>query len=250
MESTFPFQPAENTSSASWLTKRLKGSLDHVTSVVPEGFDAYVRIYHPARLHTDGSRTSLSWKDVAQASGRATHREMQWYGIANGHPLLDSQGQPLAYEEDRAISTDRLELPAMGTLPPELITPLRRILANHTSSNKYYFAVWEGFGLADMARSAPVFEIPARKFHLFHAPLEAIETSFSASPFDDAVFHQTANLWWPDDQVWCVSTEIDFMSTYVGATEETIAEIIKSSVFEAECVEPTDKVCIDAVNAQ
>jgi hypothetical protein len=250
MKNIFPFQPANNTSSASWLTKRLKGSLDHVVSVVPKGFDAYVRIYHPAWLHMEGSRTSLSWKDVAQASGRATHREMQWHGIANGHPLLDSQGFPLAYEGEGTPS-ESFKLPAMGTLPPELITPLRHILVKHTDAKKYWFAVWEGFGyLTDVARSAPVFEIPARRFHLFYAPLEALEQSFSAPPFNDDVFHQTANLWWPDDQAWCVATEIDFMSTYVGATEEAAEEIIKHSVFEAERVEPMDSVSIDSVNVK
>ena len=35
------------------------------------------------------------------------------------------------------------------------------------------------------------------------------------------------NIWWPADRSWCVSTDIDLDSTYIGASEECIERLLK-----------------------
>jgi hypothetical protein len=42
----------------------------------------------------------------------------------------------------------------------------------------------------------------------------------------------SCNLWWPDDHAWCVATEIDLDSTYVGASEACIEELLANSKLE------------------
>ena len=37
---------------------------------------------------------------------------------------------------------------------------------------------------------------------------------------------QSANLWWPADRAWCVVTDIDLTSTYVGGSAACIAELL------------------------
>jgi hypothetical protein len=41
------------------------------------------------------------------------------------------------------------------------------------------------------------------------------------------------NLWWPDDQAWCVASEIDLPCTYVGGASELIEQILQHPALEA-----------------
>ncbi|HYZ55415.1 MAG TPA: hypothetical protein VE733_18195 [Streptosporangiaceae bacterium] len=50
------------------------------------------------------------------------------------------------------------------------------------------------------------------------------------------------NMWWPDDRAWCVETEVDSMTTYVGGTRECIAELAAHPDLEAMAIEPSDGV--------
>jgi hypothetical protein len=110
-----------------------------------------------------------------------------------------------------------------------------------TSSGSYqytrslFFAIWEGWGcLSRTVHKAPSFEAPERKYHLFQAPIQAIEKSFCTNNPNDAlgmgplitvswdvsekpsaaeiaealknidfsdfsIAPQRANLWWPED---------------------------------------------------
>src|SRR5690349_23203664 len=42
-----------------------------------------------------------------------------------------------------------------------------------------------------------------------------------------------ANLWWPDDRAWCVVTDIDLTSTYVGGSAGCIGELLAHTGLEA-----------------
>jgi hypothetical protein len=59
---------------------------------------------------------------------------------------------------------------------------------------------------------------------------------------------QSANLWWPADQAWCVVTDIDLMSSYVGGSAACIAELMATPGLEVVPAAPGDRVAIDAVN--
>jgi len=120
---------------------------------------------------------------------------------------------------------------------------------------------------------APAFEIPARKFHLFAGPLEAIEATFCTADHDEAVSmgtfvaynleeesledvqagladwvaslepsYQSVNLWWPEDRAWCVATEIDFNTTYVAGTQRLVDVLLACETLEVYQVELTDGV--------
>ena len=76
----------------------------------------------------------------------------------------------------------------------------------------------------------------------FGAPAAPDDDTFNVTADDAPLPHQSANLWWPEDHAWCVATEIDFMTTYIGGTRDAIDAIVKDKVFEAYRVEPTDGI--------
>lgn len=244
METLSPFSPARDASTASWVVKGLTGFLDKVTSVVPAGYEAYARIHHPAWLGEEGLRAPKTWREVAEENNRIAHKGMQWHGIAGGYLSLDDDGFP-ASGAHLGSASKQLELPAMGSLPAEVADPLLQILYRHTESEAGWFAIWEGFGALDVdLESAASFGVPERRYHLFSGPLAAIAQSFGLPPI-----HQSANLWWPDDRAWCVATEIDFMTTYVGGTAKAIDAITRSPHLESTRVEASDDVSVDLLNA-
>ena len=53
---------------------------------------------------------------------------------------------------------------------------------------------------------------------------------------------QSANLWWPADRAWCVVTDIDLVSTYVGGTAACIADVRACPGLEVVPADPGDPV--------
>ena len=53
---------------------------------------------------------------------------------------------------------------------------------------------------------------------------------------------QSANLVWPEDRSWCVATEIDLVSTYVGGSAGLISAIVASAGLEAWEAKPDDDI--------
>lgn len=283
MIADFPFKPAESAEPARWLVKRLTTFGADVLSIVPSGFEAYARVFHPASraTHTaDGGASStaapLRWAEVAALTGRTAHRAMQWPSIKGVNPTL--------YDYAKLRAGDVvIEGPEEGSLLLEVARALWPILEPHTDTrNECFFAIWEGFGcLPRTVLDAPAFEIPARKFHLFTGPLEAIKGTFCTADSEEAVsmgtfvaYHreevgleesefdeaqekladllasqepsyQSANLWWPEDRAWCVATEIDFNTTYIAGTQGLVDALLVCEELEVYQVEPTDGVAYD-----
>lgn len=226
-------------SSADWLAAGGRFEYD-VTSLVPSSFEAYARLLHPAlqfvasraeagrgarKVQTaEGERweTNVRWAEVAAARGRAAHPAMDWRSIAGD----------LAGEADLWM-----EAPDEGSLPAEQASRLAKILDRYTTTpSRCWFAVWDGFGyLTFDNRDLPKVRMPHRPMVLFSGPLSAADTSFAEPPW-----HQSASLWWPEDRSWCVATDVDLKSTYIGATRACIGAITVDDQLEAYPVSATD----------
>jgi len=70
-----------------------------------------------------------------------------------------------------------------------------------------------------------------REYDIYSGPLAAATTSFDQHFI--IPIYQSANLWWPADQAWCVSTGIDDAWTHVGASQASIDAIIADERFAA-----------------
>jgi hypothetical protein len=55
---------------------------ESVLSIVPRGFPAYVRIFHPARL----DRRRVCWAEIAHANGKHAHAGMQLCALTDSKP--------------------------------------------------------------------------------------------------------------------------------------------------------------------
>jgi hypothetical protein len=58
---------------------------------------------------------------------------------------------------------------------------------------------------------------------LFRGPIDVMTATTNDR---DLGWPDYPQLWWPDDRAWCVATDIDLDSTFVGATEEGVASLL------------------------
>lgn len=158
-------------SAAAWLTDRIIGFGESVLSIVPSGFEAYARVFHPACPGGSFSnlrpgQTPLTWAEVARSRGTTAHRAMQWPSLIGTYT---SSNYP------RAPDHPGVE-PAMGELPLEVVIVVMELLKRQTESpDRYWFAVCDGFGeLSDFVRAAPTFDLPHRHYYLLVGPIEGV----------------------------------------------------------------------------
>lgn len=191
---------------ATWLVAALQTFGESVTSLVPGGFAAYVRVFHPAYRRTEeGTLVPVRWAAIAAANGTEAHPIMQLIPLVRSEKFIH-EGEPGVYDHP----------PHEGSLPAELIAPLLGVLSRHTTTpDRCWFAVWMGFGATGASlRAAARFHLPARDYYLLEGPIGAASETVLDPPS-----RQSPNLWWPDDHAWCVATEIDLNTTYIGCSE-------------------------------
>lgn len=218
------FVPCATAEPARWIHEHL-GKLGHgVTSVVPRGFPAYVRILHP--FEGPGG-ANVTWTELARHLGREPHRLMQ-LGYQAGS-IENLQG---LYEYP----------PDPGDLPADIAQILAQLLAPHTSTpQECFFAIWDGWNARPSQGLGASFRIPGRHLHLYTAPLSTAAERFTT---EGSTFTHSPNIWWPADQAWCVATEIDLTCTYVGCSNDAAHQLVDSQL-EAFPVEPDDPITID-----
>ncbi len=155
-----------------WIRERLDpdgagwGSTMH--AVVPRGFEAYARIFHPAsrdrpvgtswpplpyarhRREWDEfaaadhriDEESVTWSAVAEAFGTTFHAGAQWPRLVGIDPLA-----PHREDGPRDAAGWRYSDPAEGELAPAVVSAAAAHLAAHTSTpDEGRIAVWEGWG--------------------------------------------------------------------------------------------------------
>jgi hypothetical protein len=213
---------------ARWVTEGVTGFAESVLSLVPRGFEAYARIFHPAvpggffeNLRT--GQVPMTWSEVAAIKGTRAHRAMQWPSLVRTY-------------RSESIFPD-VE-PGMGFLPLPVAEVLVEILKRQTDAPQHcFFGIWDGYGgLSDFVRAGPTFNLPNRRYHLLAGPIETLVES------GNPLFEEWANLWWPEDRAWGVATEIDMVSTYVGGDRACIVRLLEDERLEVYEVEPSDGV--------
>lgn len=252
-----PPRPAASAEPARWLTDRVDlWHGDWVTGMVGDGFEAYARLFHPL----DYQPSSLTWAQVARANGRAMHPSAEWEQISSPAPFR---------LEDAPRGRSRPGDPIWGELDTWALDALCSILARHTSTpEQCYFAVWEGCGLLhgpaatavayfapdgvvpepepikaapaewQLDLSGPTFSLPGRdNYYLFEGRVrEAVQIGYwnDERSFDP----QSPHFFWPADHAWCVATEVDYDSTFIGGTRPLVDELCGSDVLEVLEIAP------------
>lgn len=200
-----------NLGPAAWLQQSLTTFAERVGSFLPGHFPAYARLHHPFEPGGQTGAAPATWRELAARYGR----ELRDAGAAEAFAC---DGVP-----DAQAPT--------GTLPLAVIDVLVEHLRLATATpDQCYFAVWTGFGGAAVPSGLePQLRLPHREYHLFSGPLAAARTTYDAGPFA----RQSANLWWPADQAWCVATEVDHAWSYVGGAAPLVAAILADRRLDA-----------------
>ncbi len=243
---------SNDVSAADWIVDRLHRFPSDVAwdvgSFVPDGFPAYARSLHPAWRTEPGRRVKVRWADLARTAGPTLHATTRFEEL-----------------ESSAVTHDT-EPPLVGTLEEDELDAFVELLAAFTSSpQSCWFGVWEGYGwmqgppaIGEMvarrpggwrrlrrpewnapespAPAGPRVQIPGRSLALYSGPIEA------AGAFCRAPTSQSPNLWWPEDHAWCIASEIDFRSTYLGGPQALIDRVLDDERLEALPARLTDRV--------
>jgi hypothetical protein len=238
-------------SPATWAVENLEpwnnlGTRLH--SWIPSGYDAYLRIFHPAGLRPANTRVDLGtgtrWADLGRHRNVSLSPEVAFIEVAG-----------IAPGDERAL--DEIG-PSDGRLPPPLCRHLAMCLTDHTTTPETaWFCLWEGNGAwwshahgpwddpdaepSELERSrseheaqdallsaTPRVDGPLdRNYFLFRGPVS------SACSFEVDGWYIGPNLWWPDDRAWIVITEIEGYSSYVGGSREAIHALLVDPEIEA-----------------
>lgn len=276
-----------------WIVSRLAPFASGVSAIVPTGFEAYVRVFHPVPVAGGpvAQQEHLTWADVAARTGATMHPLAQYDAIA---------GVPRSAKREGAGVGD----PRTGHLEPDALNALCAVLVRHTiTPERCWFALWAGYGWmhgspgiamltlvqhapAPEARRAPYptftppgfprlprggarpptapgdpgyvppafppdvmagprFRIPQRDYFLFEGPVAAAPELGWNSP--GGYFHpQSPNIFWPHDRAWCVATEIDLDSTYIGGSEALARALLAEPQLETWRVRADDPISADS----
>ncbi len=236
-------RPLDDHSAALWVKQRLlpfnREDGLRVGNVVPQGFEAYARVFHPAsRYITDRQKwVPARWAEIASWTGRIAHPAMQFHAIL-GHP------------ENHAIKPQWGSLPDEGTLDANQIDVMVDVLAKYKSvQDVCFFCIWEGWGEFGAPESFAYLSPTGSGGHLDDGSEDSLlrllkkakrleigsfDYILSTGPIDAFLgVGESPSLWWPQDRAWCVGTDIDMTSTFVGGTAECIASLVNHPDLEA-----------------
>lgn len=237
---------------ADWLKDGLEDLMaGTVSSIVPAGFDAYARILHPVETPLNGDRL-VRWEEVAHWGGQVLTAQSQWLEIAMPEFKPD---YPRPW---------RSQGPHEGSLFANDAGALAAIAGRFTDTpHQCWCCIWDGFGwwsrcwlvapgheappsppspIPYEAKDWPKVHTRYRDYFLYE---ESLETPSSFVAAIEMLEGHSPNLWWPSDHAWCVGTELDLDSTYVGGSKLFIDEILQSEELEAFEVGSTDPTSAD-----
>ena len=239
-------RPTSDASPAQWILDGVHPEEHNVRSEIPDVFEAYCRVLHPAHGYEIAPDRSIenerevTWAEIAKANGRVLHPEAQFEALVGAAKYGRSQsfydhGQPPTWNSP----------PEEGSLELETAQQLAALLARHTSAGRWFFAYWNGYGgLAVAQDAAPSFGHPwpqaGRDHLLFEGPPRAITTMMHVDGYN------SPNLWWPEDHAWLVVSDIDLDSTYIGGSRACTEECVDPQWLEVLRVEPTHGVTRDS----
>jgi hypothetical protein len=216
-----------------WISSaRRRGEPGTLGALLPPTFPSYARVLHPAVRYAGDDDIEVTWAEVAAHNGTVAHPLMQWHAITRG-PV---DCQPPVWDDG----------PSEGHLPARVAARLSSLLARHTSTPEdCLLGRCDGFGydLPDPESPPRLLLRGGHDVVLVRGTVADAVRNLAPEPHE-----QSANLWWPADQAWCVVTDLDLRSTYVGGSAACIAELLATEGLEAAPAGLDDRVVVDHVN--
>lgn len=214
-----PLRHEDDLRPAETVAKLLDPRGDRLTSVIPPGYESYVRILNPIELR-DGS--IVSWTDVVSRNGVKPEAWMQWPEFAAATGVVFPDG----YWRE----------PDMGNPPVSLAK--RLIEALEPDQSTHYFASWAGYAM-EIQEPTVMFSPYQREMVLYSGGL--------VDEHRTPVLPTTATgripmYWWPSDLRWFVGQDIYARSLFVGCTQSTARTILADPDLDAYPITASDTV--------
>jgi hypothetical protein len=215
-----------------------------VSNLLPQSFEAYVKVLHRIDANYQGVDNPLSPSEIAilriprceklksfvlGLRERSVGTRVRWKALAE---LL---GVPFAPEiniawyreklEDRWCWPHLLSGPSDATLGDDCLDELISVLARFTGDQAFFrFSRWQ-FVLEGSPR-------------LFQGAVPELSTFLQAGNYRFA-----PEYWWPTSRAWCVCSEYDLQFTVIGGPKGLISILLENPVLE--CIEVSPKTRID-----
>lgn len=188
---------------ADWLDGACDGRFGTVGGLVPNNFDAYIRVVAPDPEVPDwwADYRSLFETIAGVARGHTSTPDEGWFAVWEGH----------GWES----ATSRCAL--VGPAGPVARLRARAVRARLRRNDRRRRAT-----IRDGLSVVPAFDRPHRTYYLVAG---TVESAGSLREPGSPERWQRPDLWWPADRRWFVATDVDFWSLYVGGSVELIADI-------------------------
>jgi hypothetical protein len=159
---------------------------------------------------------------------------MEWGSLTGSMDFFEDADQSPLWDQ----------APARGHLPVGVAEALVEVLRRHTTTpDDVFFGVWSGFGsmMGTASVAAPPLALPGRDHWLVRGPIDLAAANLAEEPSE-----QSASLWWPADRAWFVATDIDLVTTFVGASTACVRDLLGSPRLEAAQVPADQRFTWDA----
>lgn len=214
-----------------------------VGSILPNVFEAYVRIMHPVQGFRE-SDPDFRWDEIARQEGAIAHSAMQWHKITRNATLYGPW-------RNRAK-------PLRGRLRRDYYRQLLGILGETAWTDDVTIGYWEGYQdfrddvpepFCDPRLRISLTRIGRLDYLVFCGPFRDLLRGADAET-QEGEWPETPNITCSADRGWCVFSEIDFDSTLVGCSKATARAISADKLLESYEVFPeTDLSALgDALN--
>jgi hypothetical protein len=212
-------QFATDSTAGRWLEESLQdwGGKEQVRlgvgSLVPNGFEAYARIFHAIHKKSGENLERIRWSSLIPPRGTLDdvirrfdyhHNNKEW------DPNIYGPAESLSLEEC------------------DTLVPLLEEATN--SAGNCWFAVWYGFGNRDRYsfpdpsnEPNPPLKLPHREYFLYSGPVDSVR-EFATGP----------QIWWPEDHSWVIHSEIDLPYTYLAGSHALVDRLLRSPDIEAQ----------------
>ena len=210
---TDAFELMKTTEPAHWLRDRLSKYWARqwgiVGCLVPEGYDAYARIYHKAERQqaSDGSWEPVRWSTLARENGKAVHPAMTFKEVVGEY----------AYYLTRPGKIHRPHL----SMESDEFGPLVEVLKRHTTTpDQLYVAIWDGRSDFEGENARRLYGWLAR----WRIKKAKVQLSYRGKAdyillkgsLDDVMlffgkigkwwYEMPPDIMWPEDRAWCFSS--------------------------------------------
>ena len=148
----------KDASAGQWIVESTTGEFGGtIPNLLPQGFEAYVRVFHPMARSATGDE---SWEPVTWADAAADFGTPMGPIVQSAHVL--GREDPWACDAVTSSSGWTYERPGDLTNLPAVV----RVLADHTTTSTGVAAIWEGWGglVSSQGRMAFLFAAPGGGF--------------------------------------------------------------------------------------